>query len=433
MMTYEQARDFLAATSKSGSVLGLESIRNLMKKLSDVQEKLPVIHLAGTNGKGSTGAFLDHILRAAGYSTARYSSPAVFDPLEVWQFQGIPISKNEYARVISEVQIACKQLVAEGKPHPTVFEVETAAAFLWFSWKKPDVVLLETGMGGSTDATNIIKAPLCSVITSISRDHMQFLGDTLTEIAEIKAGIIKKGCPVVSAPQTKEVSGVLERAALKKGSQFQAVREEELSLLSEQAGKLSFSYRGAEYRTGLAGIYQMKNAALAMEAARIVWKEKGYSEERMQAFFREGIQKAEWPGRFEVLREEPFFILDGAHNEDAAVQLAKTVELCFPGKPLTCIIGVLADKEHKRMLELMLPYADYVYTVTPQNPRALDGRELAAEVAAFGKAVQYCASVAEAVSLALQRKENVLAFGSLSYLGELHRLTDSYHEKRKLT
>lgn len=446
MMTFEEARRFIAESSKTGSILGLESICNLMRELGNIQDQLPVIHIAGTNGKGSTGAYLQAIFEQAGFTTSRYCSPAVFDPLEVFQYCGTTISESEYAHVMSQVKTACDILVSKGNPMPTVFEIETAAAFVWFYQKKPDIVLLEVGMGGETDATNIVKNPLASVITTISRDHMGFLGEKVEDIAAVKAGIIKEKCPVFSAPQQSGVEQVLFKHANRKQAELRMVEEGDCQLLEEAPGRLSFSYKGKNYVTGMAGLYQIKNAALAIEVAEYLLPKlmekkssqaavEGSIEERIskeeihkEEIIKKGIEAARWAGRFEVIQKEPLVIMDGAHNEDAAKQLAQTVHNCFPKQKLTYIIGVLADKEHGKMLELMLPYADQVYTVTPNNPRALDGKQLAEEVRNFHQEVEACDSVTEALKKALQqakeKKEPVLAFGSLSYLGELKRVIE---------
>ena len=431
MMTFEEARRFIAESSKTGSILGLESICNLMRELGNIQDQLPVIHIAGTNGKGSTGAYLQAIFEQAGFTTARYCSPAVFDPLEVFQYCGTTISESEYAHVMSQVKTACDILVSKGNPMPTVFEIETAAAFVWFYQKKPDIVLLEVGMGGETDATNIVKNPLASVITTISRDHMGFLGEKVEDIAAVKAGIIKEKCPVFSAPQQSGVEQVLFKHANRKQAELRMVEEGDCQLLEEAPGRLSFSYKGKNYVTGMAGLYQIKNAALAIEVAEYLlpkMMEKKSSQAAVEGIIKKGVEAARWAGRFEVIQKEPLVIMDGAHNEDAAKQLAQTVHNCFPKQKLTYIIGVLADKEHGKMLELMLPYADQVYTVTPNNPRALDGKQLAEEVRNFHQEVEACDSVTEALKKALQqakeKKEPVLAFGSLSYLGELKRVIE---------
>ena len=204
MLSYEEARLFIENTTRFGSILGLTSMRALMEELGNPQDDVPVIHIAGTNGKGSVGAYLASIFKAAGLKVGRYCSPAVFEPLECWQYDGRNISKEEYADVLSQVKTACDIVVSKGI-QPTVFEVETALAFVYFKTMQVDILLLETGLGGETDATNVVSHPLACVFTTISRDHMQFLGETLTEIASVKAGIIKENAFVFSAEQETEV------------------------------------------------------------------------------------------------------------------------------------------------------------------------------------------------------------------------------------
>ena len=235
-MNYGQARAYAVNVSRSGSILGLDSIENLMHELGDIQEQLKIIHIAGTNGKGSTGAYLERVLIEAGYRVGRYSSPAVFDPMEVWRINLQSMSHEEYADIMEQVKCACDRMVEKGMEHPTIFEVETAMAFLYFYQKKCDYVLLEVGMGGRTDATNVIRKPVCSVITSVSMDHMQFLGNTLTEIAQAKAGIIKKDCPVVTILQKAEAMVAIEAEAEKQAAILRAEAEKE-KMIREAEGE----------------------------------------------------------------------------------------------------------------------------------------------------------------------------------------------------
>lgn len=428
-MNYEEARAYIREVSKTGSVLGLESIRRLMMELHDVQEGLRIIHIAGTNGKGSTGAYLAAAFAEAGLHVGRYCSPAVFDPLEVWQYDGANISKEEYAKVMSQVKSACDIVVSKGYPAPTVFEVETAAAFVYFAMKQPDVVLLEVGMGGITDATNVIEKPFVSVITTISMDHMQFLGNTLSDIARAKAGIIKDGCPVFCAPQEEAAAQVLFQTAEGKNAPVTMLENSQVSPEAQKPGCLRMTYDSKKYgrfalTTSMAGSYQIRNAALSAEVAAFCLEQlkPEIPAEQRKRLICDGIARTVWQGRFEVIGREPLFVLDGAHNEDAAYCLEKTVQNCFTNTKLVYIIGVLADKEHEKMLRIMLPHAKTVYTVTPHNPRALEAESLADEAAAFCESVRACKSVEEAVTSALKDAERlqlpVLAFGSLSYLKE---------------
>lgn len=379
-----------------------------------------MIHVAGTNGKGSVCAMLASILQEAGYLVGRYSSPAVFVYEEIYQVNGKPIAPSDFAECAAAVSDACEVIAAEGQPHPTVFEIETAIAFLYFEKCGCELVVLETGMGGATDATNLITKPLCSVLTSISMDHMGFLGDTIEAIATVKAGIIKKGCPVVSVLQKPEAMEVIERYADKMGSGLRIADAKEAMHVCYDAKELHFDYPGLGYVTlGLTGSYQRENAVLAIETA---WQLASGGCRISNEQILNGLQKARWPGRFETIWEVPHIIIDGAHNEDAAKKLQLTIENCFTNTPITYIIGVLADKEYEKILQILLPYARRVYTVTPDNPRALLGEKLCAKAQKFHSDVHAEKSVALAVEHATAgalEGEVILAFGSLSYLAQL--------------
>ncbi len=431
-MTYEEARIYIEQVSRTGSILGLENIQNLIKELSDVQEKLNIIHIGGTNGKGSTGAFIERVLIEAGYRVGRYTSPAVFEAFEVWRINRENITLEAYLECLSQVKDACGRLLAKGFPQPTVFEVETALAFVHFYRENCDYVLLEVGMGGETDATNLITKPVCSVLTSISMDHMQFLGSTLEEIAGVKAGIIKTGCPVVTTDSQKpEVLQVIREAAEQKGAELLVAKvladetETEPETMRQNNLDVQLSLDGISYchemlgkvKLKLAGTYQIENSILAATVCKKVLQ-------LPDEVILRGLEQTTWPGRFEVVSEKPLMILDGAHNEDAAEKLAHTLQNHFTNCRITYIIGVLADKEHAKMLALMLPMAQKVYTVTPPNARALNGATLAEEVRSFGKEAVYCEKMADAVTFAVQdgktgETDVIVAFGSLSYLAAL--------------
>ena len=401
-MTYDEAVEFADSTKKYGSILGLESIRNLMQELGNVQEQLHIIHVAGTNGKGSVCAFLSAALTEAGYRVGRYNSPAVFERREVFRIGETMISKEEYATVFERVQTACEVLTKRGCPHPTVFEVETAAAFLWFYEKKCDLVLLETGMGGETDATNLITHPVCSVLTSIGMDHMQYLGNTIEEIAKVKAGIIKKGCPVVALKQGDSVCEVIKNKAEECGSRCVLV---EVPQYMQEAPIWGTTLQDARYgsvHTALGGVWQRENLSLALAVLKLL-EESDYSitKEAVQS----GIAKTIWHGRYEVLQTEPLFIIDGAHNPIAAKRLKETIEKDFTNREIIYIIGVLADKEHEKMLRLLLPEAKAVFTVTPDSPRALDGEILAKEARKYADNIWYVPDIGKAVKMGNGRGE----------------------------
>ena len=459
MLTYKEAQDFIEEARKRGSVLGLDNMRALMNELGNPQDMIPTIHIAGTNGKGSFGAYLASICKEAGFKVGRYCSPAVFDSLECWQFDGRNITEEEYAEMMSQVKCACDIVVSKGV-YPTAFEIETALAFVYFAKMKPDVCLVEVGMGGALDATNVIKQPLACVFTKISRDHMQFLGNSLTEIATEKAGIMKNGSLIFWGEQEPEVEQVLENvfsavAAKDKETGLSTIRGDvytsRIRFTSQKPGELRFSYLGVNYMTRMAGMYQIQNATLAIAVFDAIWPRLLFQlQDEMQMWndksaplvswldmefaCRVGILNAVWPGRFEVIGQEPLFIIDGAHNEDAVKQLAITIENSFTNPSVNFIIGILADKEHEKMLGMMMPYANKIYTVTPPNARGLSGEVLADEVRQWHEDVLYCEKIEDAIEKAIsQSREDgcpIVAFGSLSYLGELKETYKQICESR---
>ncbi len=427
-MGEEEALAYLDEIGKLGSIPGLDSIRGLMEELGNVQDAIPSVHVAGTNGKGSVCAMLTSILMEAGYRVGTYSSPAVFGRREQYLVNQESISGSDFAEVISQVRAACERMAAKGLRQPTVFEVETAAAFFYFYRKSCQVSVIETGMGGLEDATNILSRPRLSVITSIGMDHMAVLGGSLREIARAKAGIIKdKGRAVAALPESADVRAELEGACRKRGAALTFADKSLARGARHEAGRLCFSYgEFGELRLRLLGAYQVENAVCAIEAAKAL-REEGFP--ITDAAIRTGLENARWEGRFTILSRSPFFVIDGAHNVDAAKKLRETLEMGFTNREIIYIIGVLADKEHREMLEIMLPLAKKAFTVTPRNPRALDGRQLAREAEEFHGDVEYCATIREAVgkAVSLSRGDGAmtLAFGTLSFLAdvkeELHR------------
>ncbi len=416
-MDYEQAVSFHESAKTYGSILGLESIKALMYELNDVWKELKIVHIAGTNGKGSVSCFLASVLKEAGYTVGQYNSPAVFDLREVYQINQRWISMEEYASCMEEVADSCKKMTDKGRRHPTVFEVETALAFLWFYSRKCDIVLLETGMGGSTDATNLIQKPLCSVFVPIQMDHMDYLGNSLREIAGVKAGIIKENCPVITANQQKEVRDVLMQTAKSRHAAFYQAPKCTDDLLEN--GRLCYQYPdfGKVYLS-MTGNYQIENSALAIKTLQIL-REFGFCYTDLQ--IRKGIESAYWAGRYECLSKSSGFYIDGAHNPAAAGQLAKSLDREFYGFRKIGIMGVMADKNYGEMLEILLPYFPKIYTVTPENIRALKAEILAQEIRNRGGAAWAKESIASAVAAAVSetsKDENCIAvaFGSLYFL-----------------
>ena len=418
----DEVLDFLESREVYGSQPGMKRISRLLGILGNPEGRIYTIHIAGTNGKGSVGAYLESIFHQARMISFHFSSPAVFDWRDSWKRFGEPISETYLIQCASQVYAATHFLDRQCV-HPTRFEVETAMAFYGAKLFPNEYLILETGMGGLNDATNIINRTKMCVFTNISYDHMQFLGDTLTEIATEKAGIIKPGCKAFSAEQEPEVKAVLDEKMIYGDVTY--VDNSKLELISQKPGKLRFRYKGMEYETSLSGLYQMKNAALAIEIARNM----KFPEEMIT----NGIKEAKWDGRFQVLSEEPYFIIDGAHNVDAIKQLAETVKLSFTNEPINFIIGVLKDKEHEKMMEIIAPMAKRIYTITPPNARGMDGNELAEEIRKWHGDVVSCESIEEAVTKAMDEGRETgsatLALGSLSYLGEVKKIHDNYLKK----
>lgn len=420
-MNYQEAMTYMKQVNTYGSVLGLENMRELLKRLSNPEKDLKIVHIAGTNGKGSTLAFISNILRCAEYQVGAYISPTLFSYEERIQINGRPIAKKTLAALLTTIQAAVLEMTAQGFAHPTAFEVETALAFLYFKQKKCDIVILETGLGGSLDATNIIDKPLLAVITPISMDHMSFLGNTLSEIAKQKAGIIKQGCPVVSAKQQIEAMKVIEAVCLKKSCKLTVVDVSTAKKVENKVTKQTFSYEGYERITiTMLGLYQIENALVALEAVKQLIQ-LGFSVNDEQLF--QGFYEAQWLGRFSIIAKNPMFIADGAHNRAGAQKLAETIQFYFTNKKIIYIMGILRDKEYEKIIEATAPYASDIITVTtPNTERSMQAYELAKEVSRYHDRVTVADSVCEAVELAylLSDKETVvIAFGSLSYLGEL--------------
>lgn len=420
-MNYKEAMEYIEQVGRLGMVPGLDSIRELCGRLGDPAKALKFVHIAGTNGKGSVSAYVASALKCGGYRVGRYISPTIFDYRERIQVNDRLITKTALCRLMERIKEVCDGMVAQGLPHPTPFELETAMGFLYFQEKECDVVVLETGMGGLMDATNIVENTLAAVITSVSMDHMKFLGNTLAAIAAQKAGIIKKGCTVVTIRQTQEVMEVIERQAAALGCPLAVADESEAKHLCYGLERQRFDYGGIKgVEISLAGQYQIGNAVLALEVLRTLG-EKGLGvSERM---LRKGMAEAVWPGRFTVIGRRPWFVADGAHNEDGARRLAQSIEYYFKGKRILYIMGVFADKEYEKIIAGTHFLADQIITVAaPQNPRALPAYELAQEVAKVHPQVTAADSLEEAVEMSylLAGKEDVIvAFGSLSFLGRL--------------
>ena len=426
-MNYEEARKYLTEVTKYGSVPGLDSIRELMRRLGNPQDKLKFIHIAGTNGKGSVLAYLSTILKKAGYRTGRYVSPTLFSYRERIQVDGERIGREELARLTEIVRDASEDMERDGLCHPTSFETETAVAWLYFAEQNCDIVVLETGMGGTLDATNIVRTTVLEILTPVSMDHMEFLGDTLAAIAGQKAGIIKPHTTVVSAPQEAEAMEVIEKTCREKECALHTVDQESLSDVVYGWDRQKLSYRSwKDIEISLAGRYQIQNAMTALEAVNAL-RELGYKIADSDVY--EGMRETVWRGRFTVIRKKPAVILDGAHNPAAARELKASLEQYFSGRTLRYIFGMFRDKDHEKVIELTAPLAEHIITVeTPDNVRATPAEALKEEVARVNPSVEAAKSIADAVEKTLSQaspEDVIVIFGSLSFLGEAERAVQS--------
>lgn len=426
-MNYKETMEYLEGIRSFGIVPGLDSIKELCRRLGNPQDTLQFVHIAGTNGKGSTLAYISTILKCAGYKVGRYNSPSIFEYREEIQVNGRPITKNALCEGVELVKQACEEMVEDGLQHPTPFEVETALAFWYFQKQSCDIVVLETGMGGLNDATNLITTTQVAVLTSVSMDHMQFLGNTLGQIAEQKAGIIKPGCAVVSMKQAEEAMTVISDKAKAMACPLRIADAAMATHIRYGVEKQRFDYKGMKnLEIRLAGQFQIDNAILALEVMEAL-QERGFTV--TEKAIRKGLQETVWQGRFTVLGKKPYFIVDGAHNEDAARKLAKSIEFYFTNKRIIYIMGILKDKEVEKIIDLTHGYADQIITVTPpENPRAMHAYELAQEIVSKHPQVTAVDSLEEAVEMSYLlagRDDVIIAFGSLSYLGRLMKIVEN--------
>lgn len=413
-MTYEESLTYIHSLLRFGMKPGLARIEALLKRMGNPQRTLRFVHVAGTNGKGSVCAMLSEILQCAGYKTGLTISPYITDFCERMQVNSTPISHEELARQVERLKPLMEEVSREGEP-VTEFEAVTALAFRWFSEQGCDVVVLETGLGGRFDATNVIETPLCSVITSIGLDHTDILGDTYRQIAFEKCGIIKPDGITVSYPLQEEeaLAEIMRMAALRRNT-----------LRMGNAGALEvnrMTVEGSDVVYGrlplhipLVGIHQHDNAITAVEAA---WALRSVGLAIEDVHIQTGIAKTRWPARLEVPSKKPLVLLDGAHNPDGMRALAKTLKEVLPGRKIVAVMGMLRDKAHKEAAAVLAPFLEKAVCVTVDNPRSLPGEALAEELKTHRVQTQAAKTLEEAISLALG---NVGEDGVLLVCGSLY-------------
>lgn len=432
-MTTQQAIEALHALPRMGQgAPGLARMQNLCDHLGNPEKELQCIHIAGTNGKGSLAAMTSSILTAAGYKTGLTISPYVVDFRERFQIDGEMIPPRTLANLTEKVLDAIDAIEAEGGEKPVEFEAVTALAFLWFAREKCDLVVLETGLGGRCDATNVVPHKLVAAITKIGYDHMEVLGDTLDKIAAEKAGIIKEGTVVVNYPdQPAEAMGPILTAAAEAHTSIITPDKDDLTLLRGKRLENRIDYGGYRAALGLPGTHQANHAAMAVEIALALWREFGY--DISDDAILQGLADARMPARIEVLRRHPLLLLDGCHNPDGAKMLAATLTRADFEENLVGVLGVLADKDYKDMLSDLAPCFAKVYTVTPKCPRALSAEELQKE-ARFHTDAEAADSVADAIRKAVDYADEnnlagVVVCGSLYLAAEARPLLLKEAEK----
>ncbi len=415
-MTYNEALTYIHSICWKGSKLGLDRTRELLGKLGNPEKQLKFIHIAGTNGKGSCAAMLSSILEEAGYHTGLYTSPFINRFNERMQIDHQCIPDDELAELTEYIRP-----FADGmEDSPTEFELITALAMVYFARHKCDIVVLEVGMGGELDSTNIIDVPEAAVIMAMGLDHVKELGPTMADIARAKAGIIKEGGDVVIYGGNPEADPVFEEVCAQRSAKlhkadFSAIVPGPFGLDGQ-----SFSY-GAwkDLQIPLVGVYQMRNAAVVLETVQVL---RGKGWHISDAAVASGLKNTRWPARFEVLRRDPVFIVDGGHNPHGIRATAESLQRLFPGKKFTFVTGVMADKDVESILGLIVPLADQFFTVRPDNPRAMSAEELADRIRAMGAKATPCESVAAGVARAVEAegKDGVAcALGSLYMSGDV--------------
>jgi len=415
-MSYEETINYIHSVQWRGSKPGLSRTRALLAKMGNPENKLKFVHIAGTNGKGSTAACIEAVLRQAGYKTGLYISPYIYRFNERIQICGEPISDEALERVTNKIKPFAEAL----EDKPTEFEIITAVAMEYFAEQKCDIVVLEVGLGGELDSTNVINTPEVAVITAIGLDHTRELGDTITDIAKAKAGIIKDNGKVVVYGENSEALNVFENTCRNRNAKL---IKTDFSLLSGEKFALdccTFDFKDYKgIRLPLVGTYQPKNASLAITALETL-AGNGYKISRDDII--SGLGNVSWPGRFEIVSKKPLFVLDGAHNPHGIDATVKSLREHFGDKKIVFLMGVMADKDVLSMVKSVMPIAECFVTVRPNNPRAMDAEKFASVLRDAGGRSIACGSIEQGVETALDfagKTGIVCAMGSLYFSADV--------------
>ena len=416
-MTVNEAVEYIHSITWLGSKPGLERTRELLRLMGDPQDALKFVHIAGTNGKGSTAAMTASILQEAGYRVGLFISPCLYRFNERIQINGQEISDEDLAEVTTFV----RPLAASMEDHPTEFELVTCIGLEYFKRKGCDMVVLEVGMGGAMDSTNVIPTPEVAVITNIGLDHTDFLGNTLEEIAQTKAGIFKEGGCAVIYPSDPGVEQVLQSICAQRHMPYKIADFQSLVSHSHSLEGQTFDCGSRKALTlPLLGSHQMKNTAVVLSVIDTLI-EKGWK--ITEDHIRTGLKNVRWPGRFDIVRRDPLFIIDGGHNPQCIEALAKNIRDYLAGRRLIVLTGVLADKDYAQMFRPVMGLVEQFVCITPPNPRKLEAAELARHLQSAGCTATPCDTIAEGVkkAVALAGPDGaVLCFGSLYTIADIH-------------
>ena len=416
-MDYASALSYIHGTYKFGSKLGLDNITCLLNKLGNPQDELKVIHVAGTNGKGSTVSFISKILESAGYRVGIFTSPFLERFNERIRINDTDIPDGDLGRITGIVKGKVEEMLEEGYAHPTEFEIVTAIAFVYYKDACVDYVALEVGLGGRMDSTNVVKKPIMTVITPVALDHTEFLGDTLYAVAGEKAGIIKENVPCIIYPQHDEAMKRIGEVATERNAKLTIADFTTKKILETSLEGTTFSYRNDTYEIALCGAHQVNNAIVAMTVVEQLVDKRLCTVTHPQLL--KGLASTKWGGRFELMSQSPLVIIDGAHNLHGAKGLDQALETYLKGKKLGAVIGILGDKSYEAIIDLLGPRFSQVVVTEPENPRALPMKVLGGLIESYDITVQYEQSIEKAVDkgLALKGLDGLIIFGSLYMIG----------------
>ncbi|MBU7008826.1 bifunctional folylpolyglutamate synthase/dihydrofolate synthase [Phosphitispora fastidiosa] len=426
-MNFDESIEFLRNLTKFGFNFGLNRIEELLRRLGNPQRELRVIHVGGTNGKGSTAAMIAGILQAAGHKTGMFTSPHIHSYCERYKIDAIDISRDRIAEMMTVLRPHLEEMVAEGFEHPTEFEVSTALGFLYFYREKVDFLVLEVGLGGAIDSTNVV-IPLVSVITNVAMDHMDYLGNSVREIAGVKSGIIKRGVPVATAADDPDALEVIREAARERGCRLLEVGREvtwQSKTSTPEGQEFDIFTPQRVYKNmflKLAGHHQVVNAATAVAAIELLAGHVYLIDEKAVA---RGLAAAKWPARLEIVREDPRVVLDGAHNLHGSATLKKALTEVFSYRSLILVFGMLGDKEREKVVAMLAPLARAVVVTKPNSPRAGDWEKIADEVRKYVNEVYLIENIHQAVQKGIEMagsEDLVCITGSLYMVSEAREL-----------